>query len=209
MQIQITPVGLLTHAMYSSFDIREFVKPDDPEKTNIEDEYVRVSYRIKSSVSDMVKPRRILEIGTGAGYTAFSMLSPMPRSCYVGVDKDDSADGLFHYARTALPTFFPRADLRFIQADTQKDASAWLPALLQEGPFDLVFIDGDRSRLGVQNDLKLAYWAVRSGGFVLIEDYDHLPAVRYAVLDFLFTTAMPHIYCCTWRGDMLINVYKK
>jgi predicted O-methyltransferase YrrM len=201
VQLQLTPVGLWTHAAQNGFDVRPFLRGDaaaDPEAL--------LDDRLVHAVAALVRPARILEVGSGGGRAAACVLAAVPGACYVGVDRDAAA---LAADRPWLGSLFPAADLRFVEADSRHAPAAWLGPLLAEGGFDLVHLDGARDRAGVRADLHAALRAARPGGFVLVGDYDAAPGVRRAVNDFLFVAATPHIYCCGARGHVLINCHPR
>lgn len=215
---QLTPTGLWTHALQNEFDLRPFVCEGDPELASLLSFHGHLAYKLRATVGAMCRPGRILEIGCRAGYGAAALLSYVPRAACVLVDRDEfpegaehwgGAPGLFDYAREMLPRCFGTADLRFLKADSQADPMSWLCPLVSESPFDLVVVDGDKTRAGYARDLESAYFAVQSGGFLVFEGYTKYPGAMAAVDAFLFGSVSPHLYCCTPDGLVLVNVYKK
>lgn len=124
-----------------------------------------------------INPRRIVEIGTRAGYSAWTMLDACPEATLIGIDADFDGPlavthggfkGACDHARSINPARF---ELRI--ADSQKlDA---LPVC------DLVFVDGDHSYGGAMNDLRLAE---RSGATAILLDDTQFDDVRRAAAEF-------------------------
>ena len=84
----------------------------------------------------MVRPRRILEIGTFTGYSALSMAEAMPAGCRIVSLESDPRHAEFARRHIAASPYADRVDVCVGPAlDT-------LAALT--GPFDLVFIDADK-----------------------------------------------------------------
>jgi len=85
--------------------------------------------------------------------------------------------------------------------------AAWMTRILEPGFFDMVLVNV--AGCGCRQALGHAYWAVESSGFILACGYDEDPGTRRAVDDFLIAAPLPHIYCCTPGGGVIINVHKK
>lgn len=124
-----------------------------------------------------VKPKSVVEIGINTGRTAKAILREVE-----GIEKYLGIDVLPGYVtdkavqRKEVPTIAgelvlddPRVDLIVTNKGSYGVDS--LP------PCDVVFIDGDHGSLGVRNDSKLAYAAVRKGGIIIWHDYHDLGTV--------------------------------
>lgn len=124
-----------------------------------------------------VNPKTVVEFGINTGRTAKAILREVP-----GIEKYQGIDVLPGYVtektvqRKEVPAAAgvevkedPRVELR-VTRNGSYDLSAILPC-------DAVFIDGDHSRRGVENDTKLARAAVRSGGIIIWHDYHDLGTV--------------------------------
>ena len=133
---------------------------------------VRAYFESKHRLAAALQPRRIVEIGVRCGYSAFAMLSAVPKATYVGIDNRDPSYG--DSEAYALHAATLLAGFRVSFRDVDSRALAELP-----GPVpDLVHVDGDHSYEGAQHDIDLA---LRSGArWVLIDDTDYLDDVRRA-----------------------------
>ncbi|SNR42259.1 O-methyltransferase [Hymenobacter mucosus] len=116
--------------------------------------------RLLSMVSHMVRPHRVLELGTFTGYSALCLAEGL------------AAEGVLHTVEQnpELESRIRRY-LREASRETQiqlhiGDARTILPTLHE--PWDLVFIDADK----INNDTyyELVLPQVRPGGFVLIDN---------------------------------------
>jgi caffeoyl-CoA O-methyltransferase len=84
----------------------------------------------------MVRPQRILEIGTFTGYSALSMAEAMPAGCRMVTLEADPRHAAFARRHIAASPYADRIEVR------EGPALNTLPELT--GPFDLVFIDADK-----------------------------------------------------------------
>jgi caffeoyl-CoA O-methyltransferase len=84
----------------------------------------------------MVRPHRILEIGTFTGYSALSMAEAMPADCSIVTLEADPRHAEFARRHIAASPYADRIDV------CEGPALDTLARLT--GPFDLVFIDADK-----------------------------------------------------------------
>ena len=123
----------------------------------------------------------ILEIGVRAGYSAYAMLSAKPHAQYLGLDAENGTHGgqggpwLPHAAK--ILERFQNVKLR--RCDTQ--ALSHLP----RGKWDIIHVDGDHSQDGTLHDLAIGWAMLPLGGWLVIDDYLHVPSVGRAVDDFV------------------------
>jgi predicted O-methyltransferase YrrM len=130
------------------------------------------------------QPTRVLEIGSYEGRSAIFFLNFLPRSTVVCVDVWD-VSVLEPYLVQEMPQIlgeWPLAEGRFDRnlsgfADRvtkikarSSDALAELGVGLER--FDLIYIDGDHRRAGAYRDCVLSWPLLKSGGMLLIDDYD-------------------------------------
>jgi caffeoyl-CoA O-methyltransferase len=84
----------------------------------------------------MLRPRRILEIGTFTGYSALSMAEAMPAGCRIVTLEADARHASLARRHFDPSPYADRIELR------EGPALDTLPTLV--GPFDLVFFDADK-----------------------------------------------------------------
>lgn len=132
-------------------------------------------YRVKYDIACELKPRRILEIGVRAGYSAWAFLSACPDAKYLGIDAENNKHGgaggpWLWWAEQLLRDF----DIELRKQDTQKLTKI-------DGSFDLIHIDGDHSTKGALHDMEICWPSVNKDGVMLVDDYDYLEDVQKAV----------------------------
>lgn len=140
------------------------------------DLFYRASYQpLLYLLTQAFQPTSILEIGVRAGYSAMALLDACPDATYIGLDNasDTECDkGMLDWAEQIIIGKFGNA--RIIRTDTQKEL---LPAEVRGKTWDMVFIDGDHSTLGVNHDLNSIWPLVKEGGRILMHDLWHQSVV--------------------------------
>jgi len=136
-------------------------------------------YRIKYDIAKDLNPKRILEIGVRAGYSAISFLSAAPEAEYVGLDAENGTHGggggpWMWWAKELLYSY----NATFIECDTQEIQS------VDKGKFDLIHIDGDHTTEGALHDMEICWSSVNTNGIMLVDDYDYIKDVNRAVKHF-------------------------
>src|SRR5687768_1002273 len=113
--------------------------------------------RVLSMISHMIKPHRILEIGTYTGYSALCLCEGLnPGGKLITIDINEELE---QKVRGHFKLMHDKIDYRI------GNALNILPTL--EETFDLVFIDADKSNYGNYFDLVIE--KVRPGGFILAD----------------------------------------
>lgn len=108
----------------------------------------------------MMRPRRVLEIGTYTGYATFCMAEGLDEDALIHtIEKDDEMEPFFSSYLEQSP------DKAKIVAHWG-DAKEILPILNET--FDLVFIDADKREYCIYYDLVFPY--VRPGGVILADN---------------------------------------
>jgi predicted O-methyltransferase YrrM len=129
-------------------------------------------------------PRAVVELGTGPGGTLFLLASVAhPDAVLVSVDAAH-AEGVFggrraYKRRARLYRSLGRPGQRvvFIAADSHReDTRRRVEEALDGRPVDLLFIDGDHSREGVEADFRMYSPLVRRAGLVTFHDIVPGPA---------------------------------
>ncbi len=116
--------------------------------------------RILSMLSHMVKPQRILDIGTYTGYSAICLAEGLQAEGTVHtIDKNEDLRGM--------------AERYFQKAGYEKWIRCYTGNAVQiveqlEGPFDLVFIDADKENY--ERYYELVFEKIPEGGFILADN---------------------------------------
>lgn len=146
----------------------------------------RRDYEALAAVALRFQPRRIFEIGTYKGVTSDFFLSLLPECEVVSIAYQNPIWSLL--GPSSNNSELPRAAIgsevqarhraRFTQllGDSHKlDASAMLR---RHGAFDLVFVDGDHTGVGVAQDTVLAQAVLAANGSICWHDANPKPAYR-------------------------------
>jgi caffeoyl-CoA O-methyltransferase len=116
--------------------------------------------RVLAMISQMLQPRRILEIGTYTGYSALCLAEGLADDGkLITLDVNEELEDMVRSFFSASP-YSSKIDFRL------GDARRIIPELA--GPFDLVFIDADKENYGMYYDLVLD--KVRPGGIILADN---------------------------------------
>ncbi|CAN5262832.1 O-methyltransferase [soil metagenome] len=119
-----------------------------------------VQGRLLSLISQMIRPRKILEIGTFTGYSAICMAEGLQENgTLVTIDKNEELEDL-------VKKYFQEAGLADKINFLIGNALDIIPKL--KGYFDLVFIDADKANY--QNYFNLVIDKVASGGFIIADN---------------------------------------
>jgi caffeoyl-CoA O-methyltransferase len=116
--------------------------------------------RFLSMVSNMIKPKAILEIGTYTGYSALCLAEGLaPNGKIITIDINEELE-------TRVRGYFKEAALENKIDYRMGDAAQIIPTL--NSNFDLVFIDADKENYGLYYDL--VFDKVPVGGFILADN---------------------------------------
>jgi predicted O-methyltransferase YrrM len=116
--------------------------------------------RVLSMISHMLRPSRILEIGTYTGYSALCLAEGLPEDGkLITIDINEELEDLVKRSFAASPL---RTKLDFRVGDARKI----IPTLHET--FDLVFIDADKESYYAYFELVLE--KVRPGGIILADN---------------------------------------
>ena len=122
--------------------------------------------RLLSALSHMIRPKRILELGTYTGYSALCLAEGLrdEQSRLITIEHNDELeDTILH--NLALSDLSSKITL--IIGDAAQVLSCG-NELIAEQPFDLVFIDADKRQYERYYDL--VFDMVRPGGFILADN---------------------------------------
>lgn len=132
-------------------------------RTHLERLYPRmctdhVQGRMLAMLTRMIRPHRILELGTFTGYSALCFAEAMPQGCVVDtVEVDDE------YA-DELRDLFAGHEINLHIGDAEE----LLPRLLAANTYDMAFIDANKRRYIQYYELLLP--AMPSGSFILADN---------------------------------------
>ncbi len=116
--------------------------------------------RVLAMLSKMIRPKKILEVGTYTGYSALCLAEGL------------SEDGMIHTIdvneelEDMVQRFIKKAGLEKKITLHVGDANKIIPNLKEE--FDLVFIDADK--INYSNYYDLAFEKVRKGGYIIADN---------------------------------------
>lgn len=113
-----------------------------------------------SLISSLLKPKRILEIGTFTGYSALCMAKGLPENGVL-ITIDINPETLV-LARTMVEKSGMEGKIQIMEGNAQQI----IPTL--EGQFDLVFIDADKENY--QNYYHMVRHRVPTGGLIIVDN---------------------------------------
>jgi len=116
--------------------------------------------RVLSMISNMIRPERILEIGTYTGYSALCLAEGLrPGGKLITLDINEELED-------RVRKHFEEAKLSGVIDFRIGDALEIIPQLKEQ--FDLVFIDADKENYAAYYDL--VFEKVRPGGFIMADN---------------------------------------
>lgn len=116
--------------------------------------------RVLSMLSKMIRPQRILEIGTYTGYSAICLAEGLAENgSIVTMDKNEEIEGM-------VRRYVEKAGLSDVIDYRIGKALSLIPDI--QGPFDLVFIDADKRNY--LNYFNLVLKKVSIGGFIIADN---------------------------------------
>ncbi len=158
------------------------------------------------ALAKLRQPRRILEIGTGYGFSTIALARGAGERLELLVSLDlgtwgaPSFDNL-PYIQKGIEEYRQEEGLKFrylqFRVDTQKD---WydhdvLAALLESTVFDLVLIDGEHEGAGLYNDL-VSFWPYGAQDSLFVcDDIQHQDPYR----SLLRVVREHRVHCSIWR----------
>jgi len=116
--------------------------------------------RLLSMISHMIRPQRVLELGTYTGYSALCLLEGLqPGGKITTIDRNEELEEL---VREYVAKAGAEAQVEYIVGD----AMEIVPKLKEQ--FDLVFIDADKENYC--NYYDLVFNLVKPGGYILADN---------------------------------------
>lgn len=120
----------------------------------------RVQGRLLSLISHMIRPQRILELGTYTGYSALCLAEGLdPQGELITIEHNDELERRIRHNLSLSPHGVRVHPII-------GDAKAVIPTL--SGMFDMVFIDADKREY--MSYYELIFPLVRKGGFILADN---------------------------------------
>lgn len=153
--------------------IEQMSSPEEPLHKELEREtYLRVlnprmisghiQGRLMEMIVRMLRPQRILEIGTFTGYSALCMAAGLPEGGIIDTcEVDDELEMM-------ILSFFERSE-------HQSKIRLHIGSALEIAPklgecYDLVFIDGDKREYTAYYDMLFEHGLVRSGSWIMADN---------------------------------------
>jgi len=156
-------------------------------------------YAVYAEVCRELKPKKILEIGVRAGYSAWTMLSVVPDATYVGLDADNGTNGgvtgYVEHAEAMLRREYPAASVNVFRANSQRLISL-------DRRYDLIHIDGAHNHDEALRDMELC---APFADYLLVDDTSSITTVRSALNEFLEAHGFSAWRYETWHGIVLID----
>ena len=124
-----------------------------------------VQGRLLAMLSHMIKPARILELGTYTGYSALCLAEGLPEDGQLTtIERNDEMEDTIRQ-NIALSPLGKHIELIIGDAKEVLTDGKWT---MENGPFDLVFIDADKREYCEY--LEKVYPLVSIGGFILADN---------------------------------------
>ncbi len=119
-----------------------------------------VQGRVLSMFSKMIRPHKVLEIGTYLGYSTICLAEGLTEGGeIVSLDVNEETNAV-------AQTFISKSEYADLIQLRLGEAAFVLPHVA--GPYDLVFIDADKANYS--NYYKLVFDKVRPGGFIIADN---------------------------------------
>lgn len=116
--------------------------------------------RVLSMLSNMIKPKDVLEIGTYTGYSALCFAEGLAENGHiVTIDKNEELEDLVN-------EYVAKSEYKDQIKCVIGDAMEIIPGLKRE--FDIVFIDADKSNY--LNYYNMVIDKVRKGGYIIVDN---------------------------------------
>jgi len=135
------------------------------------------NYPFYAALAFLVKPMSVLEIGVRLGYSLISMFRGYDGILkIVGVDLQADVEDSQRKARENLVAVGYKKELELPVV-----GSRWIKSFGSNVHFNLVHVDGDHSREGAREDIRMAWPKVAPGGILVADDAEYAPGVKEGV----------------------------
>lgn len=117
--------------------------------------------RLLKMLTSMIKPERVLELGTFAGFSALCIAEALSENAHVDtIEIDDELEDyiLSNFSKTP---YAEKITLHIGDAETIMEK-------MQPGSYDLIFMDADKRRY--TEDFNLALPLLRKGGYIIADN---------------------------------------
>lgn len=141
-------------------------------------------------------PKRIVEIGTRAGYSAWTALDAAPDATIHGFDANVAEHGGYVGAIEHATAILPPCRFELTEANTHD--------LTELPPADLVYVDGDHSEAGCYADLVLSLTS--KPHTIIVDDYTNCREVKAAVDRFIRERGLPMRFVPSVTGMAVISL---
>lgn len=121
----------------------------------------RFQGRLLKLITSMIRPQRVLELGTFSGFSALCMAEGLPDGATIDTIEIDDEMEDFIITNIAASPYADRIRLHIGAAE--QVVGQWEPQT-----FDLIFLDADKRRY--VEDLNLVLPLLRPGGFILADN---------------------------------------
>lgn len=184
-------------------NILELVKPyftvGDPVHLNSDNQYDWYY-----ALSNAIKPKRYLEIGVFAGYSAIVSFfgSAEMKSMHL-YDNSSYGARLDDAVNTILSSGF-KGQIFAFDCDTQATNNLNLGSA-DFNKFDFIHVDGDHSYEGALHDLELVLPLLDDNGIIIVDDITYEQSVDFATRDFLSAhPELDYVFIDSLRGHRII-----
>ncbi|MFO7958006.1 MAG: methyltransferase domain-containing protein [Candidatus Brocadiia bacterium] len=134
-------------------------------------------YPYYAAVTSVVRPRRVLEVGTRLGYSLVAMWAGFPGiQRIVAVDDESDVTGSQSMAEMNLRSVGFEGESEPLLSDSLEA----LDALEAYERFDLIHLDADVRKERVGRALRSAWALLAAGGYLLVDDVNHTEPVGEA-----------------------------
>lgn len=215
-QTRPVPLAEQIHAAYAAAPDDVTILGDALQACDRGEDYLqgKNTYAWYWAIGRVLQPRTIAEIGVRFGYSGVAMAKGCGHlDTFIGFDNETYVPGCLDIAQRNLAPVTAYEPALF-RINTQNDdlTSEQLGGCIRTGPgndrtlADLFHIDGDHTSLGSLRDMKHAEHLTWPGGFVLIDDIDWHPDVKYSADRWCARLGVTPIYLPTFRGAYLVTM---
>jgi len=183
--------------------------------TNISGRIPHHMMQVLYSICSLYDIKTYMEIGVHNGASmSYVIQEPIPKKCF-GVDLFENGK-LYAFDKLTKQRTEQNiqknnksnSNVTLIQGDSTHDSTINSVGNLIKEPIDLLFLDGDHSYAGVKHDFENYSKYVKSGGFILLDDYhkSKWPGIKQFVDNDIDTTKFTRV---GWYNENELLFIKK